>query len=119
MSLSLPGYGIHGTNVPNSIGKAASHGCIRLGKADIEDLFSRVRIGDTVELIAGRDAETAQIFGDGPKLPAAKPDVLTAKAEPPAAKTAPDAAPKQAEVLNAMAKTGPATGADKGVVGTL
>ncbi len=119
MSLSIPGYGIHGTNVPSSIGKAASHGCIRLDRADIEDLFSRVRIGDTVELIAGHDAETAEIFGDGLKTPTAKTDVLTAKAEPPAAKTAPDAAPKQAEMLNAMAKTGPATGADKGAVGTL
>lgn len=29
MGLSIPGYGIHGTNEPKSIGKAASHGCIR------------------------------------------------------------------------------------------
>jgi len=29
MGLSIPGYGIHGTNVPSSIGNAASHGCIR------------------------------------------------------------------------------------------
>jgi lipoprotein-anchoring transpeptidase ErfK/SrfK len=28
IGLSLKGYGIHGTNAPNSIGKAASHGCI-------------------------------------------------------------------------------------------
>ncbi|HEV2200205.1 MAG TPA: L,D-transpeptidase, partial [Bryobacteraceae bacterium] len=30
MGLSAKGYGIHGTNVPSSIGKAASHGCIRM-----------------------------------------------------------------------------------------
>ena len=30
MGLSKHGYGIHGTNEPKSIGKAASHGCIRL-----------------------------------------------------------------------------------------
>src|ERR1700759_3395448 len=28
MGLSTAGYGIHGTNVPESIGQAASHGCI-------------------------------------------------------------------------------------------
>src|SRR5205807_9514699 len=32
MGLSQKGYGIHGTNVPSSIGKAASHGCFRMAK---------------------------------------------------------------------------------------
>ena len=35
MGLNIKSYGIHGTNAPRSIGKAASHGCIRMGKADI------------------------------------------------------------------------------------
>src|SRR5262249_29217842 len=30
IGLSQKGYGIHGTNAPGSIGKAASHGCIRM-----------------------------------------------------------------------------------------
>src|SRR3954469_20246250 len=30
MGLSKKGFGIHGTNLPASIGKAASHGCIRM-----------------------------------------------------------------------------------------
>ena len=30
MGLGFKGYGIHGTNRPSSIGKAASHGCIRM-----------------------------------------------------------------------------------------
>ena len=34
------GYGIHGTNEPDSIGQAASLGCIRLADADIELVFS-------------------------------------------------------------------------------
>jgi lipoprotein-anchoring transpeptidase ErfK/SrfK len=51
MGLSKAGYGIHGTNEPNSIGKAASHGCIRMGKADIEDLYSRVEVGVQVEIV--------------------------------------------------------------------
>jgi len=30
MGLNKPGIGIHGTNNPGTIGRAASHGCIRL-----------------------------------------------------------------------------------------
>jgi L,D-transpeptidase ErfK/SrfK len=42
IGLSVPGYGIHGTNAPASISKFQSHGCIRLKAADIADLFARV-----------------------------------------------------------------------------
>jgi lipoprotein-anchoring transpeptidase ErfK/SrfK len=41
-------YRIHGTNQPQSIGKAASSGCIRLLNADIADLYTRVRVGAKV-----------------------------------------------------------------------
>ena len=54
MGLSAHGYGIHGTNAPGSIGKAASHGCIRMRNRDVEDLFERVGVGVTVELHADR-----------------------------------------------------------------
>lgn len=70
MGLSIRGYGIHGTNVPNSIGKAASHGCIRMGKADLEELYTLVKAGDTVELIGARNEETAQLFGAPATTPA-------------------------------------------------
>lgn len=63
IGLSQKGYGIHGTNVPRSVGKAASHGCIRMAKKDLEELFEIVRPGDLVEIRAERDTETAQIFG--------------------------------------------------------
>ena len=65
MGLSIKGYGIHGTNEPKSIGKAASHGCIRMAKADVEELFQLVAVGDTVELVGKRDEETARLFGEG------------------------------------------------------
>jgi lipoprotein-anchoring transpeptidase ErfK/SrfK len=65
MGLSLKGYGIHGTNAPRSIGKAASHGCFRMGKRDIEELFALVHVGDTVAVRAERDELVAQVFGDG------------------------------------------------------
>jgi len=66
MGLSAKGYGIHGTNQPNSIGKAASTGCIRVGKKDLEELFALVDVGDAVEIRAERDEQSAAIFGTGP-----------------------------------------------------
>jgi lipoprotein-anchoring transpeptidase ErfK/SrfK len=63
IGLNLKGYGIHGTNVPSSIGKAASHGCIRLRNRDVEQLFEMVRPGDSVDIRAQRDDETAELFG--------------------------------------------------------
>jgi lipoprotein-anchoring transpeptidase ErfK/SrfK len=66
IGLNRKGYGIHGTNVPSSIGKAASHGCIRLRNRDIEQLFEMVRPGDSVEIHAERDDETAELFGGEP-----------------------------------------------------
>jgi lipoprotein-anchoring transpeptidase ErfK/SrfK len=63
MGLSLKGYGIHGTNVQSSVGKAASHGCFRMKKKDVEELFSLVRIGDAVAVRSERDELVAQVFG--------------------------------------------------------
>ena len=86
MGLSEHGYGIHGTNEPNSIGKAASHGCIRMGKADIEDLYTRVEVGDQVEIVGQRDEQTAKLFG-GPQIAPsthAQPAVVLAAAGRPA-----------------------------------
>lgn len=64
MGLSLKGYGIHGTNAPKSIGKAASHGCFRMGKRDVEELFALVQVGDTVAVRAERDELVTQVFSD-------------------------------------------------------
>ena len=62
LGLSQKGYGIHGTNVPKSVGQAASHGCIRLRNRDIERLFSMVRSGDRVEIHATRDEQIARFL---------------------------------------------------------
>jgi lipoprotein-anchoring transpeptidase ErfK/SrfK len=88
MGLSEPGYGIHGTNEPKSIGKAASHGCIRMAKADLEEFYTLVAEGDTVELVGQRNDETARIFSDQPNLAAQPAATAVAAAEP-----APAAAP--------------------------
>lgn len=42
------GYALHGTDVPSSIGSAASHGCVRLRNEDIETLYSIVPVGTPV-----------------------------------------------------------------------
>ncbi len=63
LGLSAKSYGIHGTNQPNSIGKAASTGCIRMSKPDLEELFALVNVGDAVEIRADRDEQIAAVFG--------------------------------------------------------
>jgi len=64
MGLSVKGYGIHGTNVPSSIGKSASHGCVRMRQNDLEELFEMVDVGATVELRGELPQLLAQIFAD-------------------------------------------------------
>jgi hypothetical protein len=42
------GYGIHGTDHPESIGQSVSHGCVRMRNEDIEKLYPMVPIGTPV-----------------------------------------------------------------------
>ena len=48
LKLDMPGYLIHGTNQPWSIGKAVSSGCIRMRNEDVIDLYERVKVGARV-----------------------------------------------------------------------
>jgi lipoprotein-anchoring transpeptidase ErfK/SrfK len=70
VGLNKKGYGIHGTNEPRSIGKAASHGCIRMRNRDIVQFFSMVNVGDAVEILGERDQQIAQVFGAEVDTPA-------------------------------------------------
>jgi L,D-transpeptidase ErfK/SrfK len=45
IELTLPMYGIHGTNIPWGVGMQVSHGCVRLYPEDIERLFPLVPVG--------------------------------------------------------------------------
>ena len=56
MSIGYKGYGIHGTNHPESVGHAASHGCIRLTNWDVERLGQSVRKGVEVAFVEGKQA---------------------------------------------------------------
>jgi lipoprotein-anchoring transpeptidase ErfK/SrfK len=62
IGLSVKGYGIHGTDVPSSIGHARSHGCIRLRNRDVEELFNLVRGGDVVEVLPEATPEVSVLF---------------------------------------------------------
>ena len=42
------GYGIHGTDHPESIGRSVSHGCVRMRNEDIEALYPMVPVGTPV-----------------------------------------------------------------------
>jgi lipoprotein-anchoring transpeptidase ErfK/SrfK len=42
------GYAIHGTDQPDKLGQAVSHGCVRVGDADIEKLYQIANVGDEV-----------------------------------------------------------------------
>jgi lipoprotein-anchoring transpeptidase ErfK/SrfK len=109
MGLSIKGYGIHGTNEPKSIGKAASHGCIRMAKADLEELYPQVAVGDTVELVGHRDDETARLFGDDQKSADAAQTAVAEKSTP--AMQAAQALKSAAAPAAAASGVGTATGA--------
>lgn len=44
-------WGFHGTNQPDSIGKAVTHGCVRLRNQDIDELFPLVQVGTVLRVI--------------------------------------------------------------------
>jgi lipoprotein-anchoring transpeptidase ErfK/SrfK len=50
IALNKKGIGIHGTNDPASIGRAASHGCIRLANWDVVRLAAKIKAGDNVSI---------------------------------------------------------------------
>jgi lipoprotein-anchoring transpeptidase ErfK/SrfK len=58
-------YRIHGTNEPQSIGRAVSSGCIRMLNADVIDLYERVPIGTKV-IVAPAMSPIARLTGAVP-----------------------------------------------------
>ena len=56
-------YGIHGTNVPNQIGMNVSNGCVRLSNSNVQALFSKVKVGDTVLIGNGYNKNIAAKYG--------------------------------------------------------
>jgi hypothetical protein len=46
----LTGFGIHGTTIPESIGREESSGCVRMNRADVEEVFGWTPRGTKVEI---------------------------------------------------------------------
>ncbi len=61
IALSKPHFGIHGTAVPDSIGYASSHGCVRLTNWDAAEVGHRVKPGVQVEFLDTRDPGAAAV----------------------------------------------------------
>jgi lipoprotein-anchoring transpeptidase ErfK/SrfK len=61
MYLGNTEYRIHGTNQPSTIGTFVSSGCIRLTNEDVEDLYSRVRVGTRVIVLPGANTAASQL----------------------------------------------------------
>jgi lipoprotein-anchoring transpeptidase ErfK/SrfK len=51
LGLNLPGYGIHGTIEPQSLGKQVTQGCVRMANADVEELYIIVPKGSEVIIV--------------------------------------------------------------------
>lgn len=51
LKLDMPGYLIHGTNMPYGVGMRVSHGCVRLYPENIEILYEFVDVGEPVTII--------------------------------------------------------------------
>jgi L,D-transpeptidase ErfK/SrfK len=51
MTIGATSYGIHGTNVRWSIGRMATHGCVRLYEDEIERLFQRTPSGTRLQIV--------------------------------------------------------------------
>ncbi len=51
IELTLPLYGIHGTDIPWGVGMQVSHGCVRLYPEDVERLFPLVPVGAPGEFV--------------------------------------------------------------------
>lgn len=54
MYLGWPAYLIHGTNLPDGVGRRVSSGCIRMYPWDVESIFQKVDVGLPVESLKQR-----------------------------------------------------------------
>lgn len=51
LGFDRPGYGIHGTADPSSIGTQATAGCVRLANHDVEELYMLLPVGTPVTIV--------------------------------------------------------------------
>ena len=73
IGLSLPGYGIHGSPRPNTVGRPESLGCFRLTNWNAEKLFELVRTGMPVKILRTLPERLPAENETAPEAPANRP----------------------------------------------
>jgi lipoprotein-anchoring transpeptidase ErfK/SrfK len=51
LGFDLPGYGIHGTIDPQSLGKQVTQGCVRMSNSEVEELYTITPQGAEVTIV--------------------------------------------------------------------
>jgi len=51
LGFNIPGYGIHGTTLPESIGSQATAGCVRMLNNEVEEVYALLPVGTEVTII--------------------------------------------------------------------
>lgn len=51
LGINVPGYGIHGTTDPQSLGKQVTQGCVRMANRDVEELYTVLPLGAEVNIV--------------------------------------------------------------------
>ncbi len=51
LGFDMPGYGIHGTIEPETIGQQVTAGCVRMNNRDVEELYSLLPLGTEVVIV--------------------------------------------------------------------
>jgi lipoprotein-anchoring transpeptidase ErfK/SrfK len=51
LGFNLPGYGIHGTTDPQSLGRQVTQGCVRMSNSEVEELYTIVPVGTEVTIV--------------------------------------------------------------------
>lgn len=104
IGLSLPGYGIHGSPRPNTVGRPESLGCFRLTNWNAEKLFELVRPGMPVQILTALPDNLAKPEPEPSPGPAAvaepgpesEPKPETGSEPAPAAEPEPESAKSEA-----------------------
>ena len=72
LRLSFGGVGLHGTNVPSSVYRVTTHGCMRMHPDDIADLFAHAEVGDSGRILY--EPVLAAVMPDGRVFLEVNPD---------------------------------------------
>ena len=51
LGINVPSYGIHGTTMPQDLGKQVTAGCVRMANSDVEELYTIVPVGTEVAIV--------------------------------------------------------------------